>query len=199
MELLGTDMAATTRSPTDHAAWTREDNDLDHPAARTAITFDELYRRDFHSLMALAYGLSGSRTAAEEVVQEAFLAAHRRWDRISRYDDPGLWLRRVVLNRSVSAIRRRVAEARALTRLRARPHRPAVLPERHDELWRAVRKLPSHQAQAVVLHYVDDCSVAEIATILGCADGTVKTHLHRARRTLAGVLGHDVPRRTHDD
>jgi RNA polymerase sigma-70 factor (ECF subfamily) len=76
---------------------------------------------------------------------------------------------------------------------------PALLPERHDELWRAVRRLPPHQAKAVVLHYVDDCSVAEIASILGCADGTVKTHLHRARRTLADVLGHDAPRRTHDD
>ena len=194
--------AATTRSAMDHGVWTeRRGNDRDdaHPAARSTITFDELYRRDFHSLVALAYGLSGSRTAAEEVVQEAFLAAHRRWGRIGRYDDPGLWLRRVVLNRSVSAIRRRVAEARALTRLRARPHRPALLPERHDDLWRAVRRLPPHQAKAVVPHYVDDCSVAEIATILGCTDGTVKTHLHRARRTLADVLGDEAPRRTHDD
>jgi RNA polymerase sigma-70 factor (ECF subfamily) len=186
-----------TRSAMDHAAWTGRDDA--RPAARHGLTFEELYRRDFHSLVALAYGLSGSRTASEEIVQEAFLAAHRRWGRISRYDQPSLWLRRVVVNRSVSAVRRRVAEARALTRLRARPVRPHTLPERHDELWRAVRRLPPRQAKAVVLHYVDDCPVAEIASILGCSGGTVKTHLHRARQTLAEALGHDAPRRTHDD
>ncbi len=197
MELLGIDMAAT-RSVMDDVAWAGREA-VAHSAARPAVTFDELYRRDFHSLVALAYGLSGSRTGAEEIVQEAFLAAHRRWARISQYDDPSLWLRRVVLNRSVSAVRRRVAEARAMARLRAGPNRPHVLPEFHEELWRAMRRLPPRQAKAVVLHYVDDCSVAEVASILGCTDGTVKTHLHRARRTLADALGQHAPRRTHDD
>jgi RNA polymerase sigma-70 factor (sigma-E family) len=164
-----------------------------------AETFDQFYRQEFRPVVALAYGLSGSRMAAEEIAQEAFLAAHRRWSRIRTYDEPSLWLRRVVVNRSVSAVRRRVAEARALTRLGARPHLPTVLPEQHEDLWRAVRRLPSQQAKALVLHYVDDCSVAEIASILDCAQGTVKTHLHRARRTLADTLGHHAPRRTHDN
>jgi RNA polymerase sigma-70 factor (ECF subfamily) len=192
--------AASTSRLTERVAFARQQAEREGTTPRSrSLTFDELYRRDFHSLVALAYGLSGSRMAAEEVVQEAFLAAHRRWNKISRYDDPSLWVRRVVLNRSVSAIRRRVAEARALTRLRARPTRPQVLPERHDDLWRAVRRLPAHQAKAVVLHYVDDCSVSEIASILGVAEGTVKTHLHRARRALAGALDHSAPRRTHED
>jgi RNA polymerase sigma-70 factor (ECF subfamily) len=185
---------------TERVAYARRESGQHNTTTRArSLTFEELYRRDFHSLVALAYGLSGSRMASEEVVQEAFLAAHRRWNKISRYDDPSLWVRRVVLNRSVSAIRRRVAEARALTRLRARPTRPHVLPELEDELWKAVRKLPAHQAKAIVLHYVDDCSVAEIAEILGVSDGTVKTHLHRARRALAGALDHSAPRRTHED
>jgi len=151
-------------------------------------SLDEVYRREFPSLMALAYGLSGSRSAAEELVQDAFLAAHRQWSRIGGYDDLGAWLRRVVVNRSVSAVRRRVAESRALTRLGTRPPLPAPLPAPDEELWRAVRALPRRQAQAVALYYGDDRSIAEIATILDCAEGTVKAHLHAARQALAKAL-----------
>jgi len=46
-------------------------------------------------VVALVYGLSGSRSAGEELAQEAFLAASRRWDEVSAYDDPGAWVRRV--------------------------------------------------------------------------------------------------------
>ena len=156
------------------------------------VSFDELYRRDFRALVALAYGLSGSRAAAEELAQEAFVDAHRHWDKIGAYADPSAWLRRVVVNRSVSALRRRVAEGRALTRLGNRPVLPAVLPEVDEEVWRAVRTLPSRQAQVVALHYVDDRSVTDIADILDCAEGTVKAHLFKARRALAKKLGNPI-------
>jgi RNA polymerase sigma factor (sigma-70 family) len=156
------------------------------------VTFDELYRREFRALVALAYGLCGSRSAAEELVQEAFLAAHRRWERIGAYDDPSAWLRRVVVNQSLSAVRRRVAEARAMARLGGRRVLPDTLPERDEAVWRAVRALPDRQAQAVALYYVDDQSVAEIAEILRCAEGTVKAHLHKARQSLARVLAPGV-------
>ncbi|MGH9214423.1 MAG: RNA polymerase sigma factor [Acidimicrobiales bacterium] len=167
----------------------------DRPRRDKTENFDQFYRQEYRTVVALAYGLSGSRPAAEEIAQEAFLAAHRRWSRICDYDEPGLWLRRVVVNRSVSAVRRRIAEARAMTRLRARPSLPLVLPEQHEDLWRAVRCLPAQQAKSVVLHYVDDCSVAEIASVLDCSQGTVKTHLHRARRALADTLDDEAPRR----
>jgi RNA polymerase sigma-70 factor, ECF subfamily len=169
-----------------------------HDAGRK-VGLDELYRREYGPLVALAYGLSGSRAAAEEIVQDAFLAAHRRWSSISSYDMPAMWLRRVVANRSVSAVRRRLAEVRALTRVGSWADRPEPLPERYDELWRAVRRLPPQQAKALLLRYVDDRTVAETAYILGCSEGTAKTHLHRARRSLAGALPHHAPRRTHDD
>lgn len=163
------------------------------------VDLDEVYRREYRPLVALAYGLSGSRGAAEEIVQDAFLAAHRRWQKISSYDMPSMWLRRVVVNRSVSAVRRRLAEAKALTRVGSWANRPDPLPEAHDELWRAVRRLPPQQAKALLLRYVDDRTVAETALVLGCSEGTVKTHLHRARQSLAGALPHHAPRRTHDD
>jgi RNA polymerase sigma-70 factor (ECF subfamily) len=155
--------------------------------------FEQLYRSDYRRLVALAYGLSGSRAAAEELAQEAFLAAHRRWVDVGGYDDPSAWLRRVVVNRSVSLVRRRVAEALAMARLGARREYPDSLSDRDEAVWRAVRALPRRQAQVVALHYIDDRPVAAIAAILGCAEGTVKAHLHQARVSLARMLGHPEP------
>ncbi|HVM02180.1 MAG TPA: sigma-70 family RNA polymerase sigma factor [Acidimicrobiales bacterium] len=155
-------------------------------------TFEELYRRELAAVVALAYVLSGSRTAAEELAQEAFLAAHRSWDRIGRYDDPAAWVRRVCANRAVSVVRRRASEARALVRLGARRAVPDELPADSAEFWRAVRRLPRRQAQVVALHYLEDRPVDEVAAILGVAGGTVKAHLHRARRALARELGCQV-------
>lgn len=165
--------------------------------ADEASRFDELYRREFHPLVALAYGLSGNRAAAEELVQEAFVAAHRDWRKIGGYDNPSAWLRRVVLNRSVSALRRRAAERRALTRLGGQRALPDELPEPDEAVWRAVRALPHRQAQVVALYYVDDRSTADIAAVLGCAEGTVRAQLHKARQSLAKTL--DVPATTDEE
>jgi RNA polymerase sigma-70 factor (ECF subfamily) len=153
------------------------------------VSFEELYRRDRRSVVALAYGLSGSRSGAEELAQEAFLAAFKAWDRIGRYDDPGAWVRRVVVNRSVSGVRRRVAEARALARLAGRAVPPAELAPQDDEFWRAVRALSRRQAQVVALRYVDVRWLADIALILECAEGPVKALLFKARHALAATLG----------
>ena len=57
-----------------------------------------------------------------------------------------------------------------------------------DELWERVRALPEQQRWAVALFYVEDRSVADTAAVLGCSEGTVKTHLARARETLARQL-----------
>lgn len=160
------------------------------PSGRTATEadFEAFYRRDRRRVVALAYGLSGSRAAAEELAQDAFMAAFQRWNEISAYDDPGAWVRRVVINRSVSGVRRRIAEARAMTRLANRPQRPDELAPDDAGFWRAVRALPARQSQIIALHYVDDRSVDDIASILGIAAGTVKATLHQARKSLAAAL-----------
>ena len=107
----------------------------------------------------LAYALSGSRWLAEELAQEAFLAAHRNWARIAAYDQPGAWVRRVVTNLSVSAFRRRSSRRRrssasALASDLANPTEPAG----DAEFWEAVRSLPRRQSQVVTLHYLEDLS-----------------------------------------
>jgi RNA polymerase sigma-70 factor, ECF subfamily len=161
------------------------------PARSVSTSFDGFYTREWSSVAALAHSLCGSWSAAEELAQDAFVAAYRNWDRVSRLERPEAWVRRVVVNAAVSTLRRRGAEARARLRLRAtRPpgQAPVALASEQGEFWAAVRSLPKRQAQAVALHYLEDRSISEIATILECAENTVKVHLHRGRTTLAKRL-----------
>ncbi len=161
----------------------------DTPVLRAAEDFASFFRREYRPVLGLAAVLAGSRSAAEELTQEAFLAALRSWDRVAGLENPGAWVRRVVANRSVSAFRRRMAEAKALLRWsRPDPAASAVDHEAQLDLWREVRRLPARQAQAIALTYVADLSRREVAEVLGCSEETVKTHLERARRTLAGRL-----------
>jgi len=151
--------------------------------------FEDFYVREYGVVVALGLALTGDRGLAEELAQDAFLAAHRRWDRIAQYDAPAAWVRRAVVNRSRSAWRRRSREARALERL-VRVDRPVVDGEgvEPDRFWALVRGLPARQAQCVALHYLDELSAAEIASVLGCNVATVRVHLHRGRAALAQVL-----------
>jgi RNA polymerase sigma-70 factor (sigma-E family) len=150
--------------------------------------FDAFYTREYPSLVRLAYVLTGSRAVAEELVQETMLRAFRHWGRIADYERPGAWARRVLVNLATSRGRRLTAEARAMSRLRARPPEPALAAET-VELWAAVRRLPARQAQVTALAYLEDRPIAEIAQMLGIAEGTVKAVLHRARGNLARALG----------
>jgi RNA polymerase sigma-70 factor (ECF subfamily) len=151
--------------------------------------FEHFYLREYRGVVELAYALSGNRAGAEDITQEAFLRAHRDWPRVGRYQHPGAWVRRVAVNLATSTLRRRVIEARALARFWAQREPSLVeLPASQADFWRAVRSLPRRQAQAIALHYLEDLSVAEVARVLGCAEGTVKAHLHTGRATLARRL-----------
>lgn len=165
-------------------------DDVVATALHPPVAFERFYEAEFGRVLVLAWALTGDRTRAEELAQDAFEATFRRWSEVREYDDAAAWVRRVVANKSASKVRRLVAERRALDRVRARPEKGAdggpVLPD--EELWRAVRDLPGRQRQVVSLHYVEDRSVAEIAVILEMARSTVKVHLHRGRRALAARL-----------
>jgi RNA polymerase sigma-70 factor (ECF subfamily) len=153
---------------------------------RVCEQFDSFYRRELPALVALARSLSGS-AYADDIAQEAMLAAFRRWDAVSRLDVPAAWVRRVCANRAVSVLRRRAVEGRGLLRL-AQRDRGEPLDDGSAEFWTEVRRLPRRQAQVVALHYIYQLSVTEVAGTLGCAEGTVKSHLFRARATLAARL-----------
>jgi RNA polymerase sigma-70 factor (sigma-E family) len=156
--------------------------------------FEYFYLREYPKVVALAYVLSGSRMGAEDLAQEAFLRAYRDWDRVGSYEHQAAWVRRVAANLATSGLRRRLVEARALTRL-AGQREPTVEPlvGENGEFWAAVRALPRRQAQAVALYYFQDLSVEQTAMALGCAEGTVKAHLAKARRTLARQLQPETP------
>jgi RNA polymerase sigma-70 factor (ECF subfamily) len=108
---------------------------------------------------------------------------------VSTFDKPGAWVRRVVINRSLSSLRRSATEVRLLLRLAKRAEIEPELPATAGEVWRAVRRLPKRQAQVIALTVADDLSIDEVAAVLHCGPATVRTHLHRARQTLAGWLG----------
>jgi RNA polymerase sigma-70 factor (ECF subfamily) len=167
----------------------RADDDTDGAPAMVREDFSDFFARDYRSVVGLAAVLIGSHSAAEDLAQDAFAAAHRRWDEIGSYDDPGAWVRRVVANRAVSVLRRRWREAGALVRLAQRRPGPGAAGDLPDEeLWAAVRGLPRRQAQCVALFYVDDRSVDDIARTLGLASSTVRVHLHDGRKRLAALL-----------
>lgn len=161
---------------------------------RLDLDFSAFYASEIRSVVDLAFVLCGDRATAEDLAQEAFVAAFRKWDRIGRYDKPGAFVRRVVANRRVSWFRRQMREARAKTRLHS--NRESVdfaemtLPAPAAEVWAAVRGLPRRQAQVVALHYADGMSLAEIAGVLQITRESVHTHLKRARTTLAVRLEH---------
>jgi RNA polymerase sigma factor (sigma-70 family) len=151
--------------------------------------FEHFYVEEYPGVVKLVYALSGSRVAAEDIAQEAFLRAYRDWDRVGSYEHQAAWVRRVATNLATSGLRRRLAEARALTRLAAR-REPVLepLPADQADFGRALRALPRRQAQAVALFYVEDLSVQQIAVVLDCAEGTVKAHLAKGRHSLAKRL-----------
>jgi RNA polymerase sigma factor (sigma-70 family) len=155
-------------------------------ASPSRPSFDQFYRAEMPRLVALARGLCGSGFA-EDIAQEAMLAAYRKWRSVGDLQYPAGWVRRVCANLAVSQYRRRVAELRTMTRLASQPV-PTPLAAPDEEFWAAVRRLPARQAQAAALRYVYELELAEIARTLQISEGAVKQHLSRARAKLAEDL-----------
>ena len=150
--------------------------------------FERFFRAEHERVLALAIAISGDRQRGRDLTQEAFLRAYRDWPHVATLDSPRAWLRRVVVNLSIDGHRRRARERTVVARYQAAT--PAVTFADPDitAWWDAVRRLPERQRAAVALHYLDDHSIADVAAVLGVAEGTVKSSLAQARRTLARTL-----------
>jgi len=154
--------------------------------------FDAWVEARVAALLRFAYLVTGSQQAAEDAVQSALVTACEKWTRVSGRDDPDAYVRRMVVNAHISAWRRSgrrespVAEVRDATV--ADPARAVV---EQDAVWRMCAGLPPQQRAAVVLRYYEDLEYAEIAAILGVAEPTARSHVHRAlaalRRELEGA------------
>ena len=151
--------------------------------------FPRFFADEFPRLVPALHALTGDRARAEDLAQEALDRAHRHWSTVATYERPGAWVRRVAFNLASNASRRSRREQAALRRLP--PPGVTDVDSADERLWALVRDLPEQQRFAVVLHYVEDRPVAEVAAFLDVSEGTVKTHLSRARATLAAGLATD--------
>ena len=149
------------------------------PAAPTDLSFADLYRDAHADMVRLAFLLTGSAEASQDVVQDAFVSVHRAWSRVR---EPRAYLRRAVVNACTSHHRRRFREQARMPRADAHAELEA------DELFDVLAALPDRQRAAVVLRYWHDLDENQIADALGCRPGTVGSLLHRAIARLREVM-----------
>jgi RNA polymerase sigma factor (sigma-70 family) len=139
-----------------------------------AGSFEDFYRGEFAGSLRLAWLLTGSRPAAEDVVQDAMTGVYRFFDGI---EQPGAYLRRAVVNRARSEVR---DERRQRERVSFLERKASVLSSADSKLLDLVRDLPYRQRVVIVGRYWGGWSEADIAAVLGCRPGTVKSLASRA-------------------
>jgi RNA polymerase sigma-70 factor (sigma-E family) len=156
--------------------------------AASAVT--ALYQDTALSLIRLAYVMLGDQQAAEDVVQEAFCNLYRHWGGLADVSKAPQYVRSSVLNGSRSVLRRRaVRNRRVMYELPAPSAEAAVLGgEEHDEVIRAVDRLPRRQREVLVLRFYSDLSDEEIAELAGIRLSTVRSTIHRALESLGRTL-----------
>ncbi len=161
-------------------------------AARRAVTtaaeipdYSVFFRREFPHVARTVYLILRDQGRAEEVTQEAFILLLRHWRKVSSYDRPDAWVRRVAIRLAVRTSwrerRRWVLERQTVVTPGSEDSPPGVV--------EALRSLSAHQRAAIVLFYYEDCPIDEVAQILDCSQNTVKSHLHRGRSRLRALLG----------
>lgn len=153
--------------------------------ADEAVT--QIYTAHYRSLVRLSALLVRDVTAAEEVVQESFIAMHGNWRRLRNPDAALAYLRQAVVNRSRSWLRHKAVTEKHAPR--PMPHTAsaeegAMNALEHQAVMAALRKLPERQREVLVLRYYADLSEADIADAIGVSRGAVKSH---ASRGLAAV------------
>jgi RNA polymerase sigma-70 factor (ECF subfamily) len=150
--------------------------------------FAQFYDATWRRTVACAYAVAGELGLAEEAAQEAYTRAWPRWASLRKYDDPGAWVRQVATRQAISGWRRR--RTARLHLVRNRPPEPVAGPGPESvALTAALAQLPEAQRKALVLHHLAGFSIADIASLERCAEGTVKARLSRGRAALAGLLG----------
>ena len=154
-------------------------------ALDTEDDFADLFRAEFPSIVRTASLILGDTDRGNDIAQEAFTRLFLSWKKVSKYDRPGAWLRRVTIRLAGKEARRSSLLGVALRKLPV----PVETPAPYSDLQSALHELSHAQRSAVVLHYLDGLPVRDVAEALGCAEATAKVHLHRARKRLAEILG----------
>ncbi len=169
---------------------------MSESAVGTADGASETERRSFEAFFAAEhvrlqralFVLTGNEHEAEELMQESFVAAWERWDRVGRMDDPTGYLYRTAMNRYRSGLRRaRRRAARAFKPTEATDGFAAI--DERDAVARALASLPTRQRVAVVLTELLGFDPGTAARILRVKDATVRSLASQARATLRSSLG----------
>lgn len=154
---------------------------VDSATGDTAVSpDDDFFREVWPGLVRLGRLLTGSQQLGEDLAQEALLGLVRN----APISQPRAYLRRSLVNLSINAGRRRTRERTYLQSIREQP----MPPPETDDLWPLVIALPVRQRSVLVLRYYEDLSEAEIARVLGCRPGTVKSLASRALARLRQEL-----------
>ncbi len=149
-----------------------------------------LYAATGRRLVGLLVSAGATPALAEDLLQEAYARLVPRWDAVRHYDNPEAWVRTVALRLHLSHERRSRLFHRRAPILQTSGTGEGPSPDR-VAVEAALAQLSSQQRVVVVLHYLVDLSVDEIAATLKIPAGTVKSRLSRARAHLADVLGED--------
>ena len=161
--------------------------------------FDDFYAATFRRVAAQVYALTGDPDEAEECAQEAFARAWAHRSRLDRSGFPEAWVHTTAYRLAISRWRRTVRGRRTPDRA-LQPTGAVTAPgPEHVALVEALRRLPSAQRDALVLHHVCDLPVAAVASTLGVPEGTVKARLSRGRAALQALFAdhpHDLTERS---
>lgn len=153
-------------------------------AGKPTADFSIFFQREFPHVVRTVYLMVRDLGRAEEVSQEAFIQLLRHWKKVSSYDRPEAWVRRVAIRLATRSSTRE--------RLRSMLERQTTVApateEPRPEVIEALRHLSPAQRAAIVLHYYEDLPIDEVADILDCSENTVKSHLHRGRNRLRMLL-----------
>lgn len=149
------------------------------------MTFDEFVRTRSAALSRFAKVLCVDRGTTEDVLQEVLLRAHARWAEIARLDRPETYVRRMIVNEYLSWRRKwaRLVPQATLPEAGSEPDPAGRLADR-AQLVGEIARLPRRQRTVLVMRYYGGMTDAEIASDLGCSEGTVRSHLSRALASL---------------
>jgi RNA polymerase sigma-70 factor (ECF subfamily) len=170
-----------------------QDGDLD--------AFETIYRRHSPSLYSLTCRMVGDRAEAEDLLQEIFLQAHNKLSSFEGRAAFGTWLYRLAVNRCLDHLRSAARQRQSVTKSLDESPELVVAQETTGhrlDLESAILQLPSSYRSAFLLYDVEGLGHREVADILGVAEGTSKSLVHKARFKLRELLGASQQEKSHE-
>lgn len=174
-------------------------------AAAHDAAFESYVATSGPALTRFGYLLVRDHHLAQDLVQEGLAHLHRHWVRVSDFDNPDAYVRKIMLNQLLSWRRRRSWSERATAGLAdiadaASPGDPETAGADRDAMWDLLGELPPQQRAVLVLRFYEDLDVEAIAALLDCAPATVRSHASKALARLRSVASEpDLARGGHRD